>query len=328
MSKATRAALALLAGALITISLLAAPGAATAAPLQLTGDLGAHDPALVAGTAGRPWYVFATGGGAGGGTITVRSSPDGRNWTYRGTIWNSKPAWITQAIPGVSNLWAPEIVLVDGVYRMYYSASTFGSQRSLIGLATNTTLDPADPAYRWVDQGKVFESFGGNPYNAIDPGVIDADGTRWMSFGSWWTGIYAIRLGSNGKPASGAQPVHLADRRPAGTSAIEAPYIVRRGAYYYLFTSFDVCCAGADSTYKIAVGRSTSVTGPYADRAGRQLLQGGGTVILARRGADVAAGGQSVSAGWIGYHTYGGYGFRLGIEWLSWTSDGWPYVSS
>ena len=33
--------------------------AATA--LELSGDLRAHDPAIVAGTPGKPWYVFSTG---------------------------------------------------------------------------------------------------------------------------------------------------------------------------------------------------------------------------------------------------------------------------
>jgi arabinan endo-1,5-alpha-L-arabinosidase len=331
MRRATYAVLIVLAVATVGVG----PGAPDAAadPLQLTGDLAAHDPALVAGGGGQDWYVFSTGdGNRADGTVIIRSSPDGLQWQIAGTVWSEKPSWITQAIPGVDNLWAPEVYRDPGTgtYYLYYSASTFGSQRSLIGLATNPTLDPADPAYEWVDQGLVFESRPGDPYNAIDPGIIaDGNGTRWMAFGSFWNGIYLVELAwPSGKPAPGAQPIHLATRP---STAIEAPYLVARDGWYYLFVSLDSCCRGTDSTYKIAVGRSSQVTGPYVDRNGVPMQQGGGTVILASRGNTVASGGQSYSDGLLAYHGYGNFGtpgdFRLGIEPVSWTADGWPELS-
>src|SRR5690606_4914086 len=143
-------------------------------------------------------------------------------------------------------------------YYLYYSASTFGSNTSLIGLYTNQTLDPEDPAYRWVDQGEVWRSDGTTPYNAIDPGIVeDADGTPWMAYGSFWDGLFMIELEwPTGKPvgsamenpAGTAEPVHLADRG-FGDNAIEAPYLVARDGWYYLFFSRDSCCKGTDSTY-------------------------------------------------------------------------------
>ncbi|WP_051325208.1 arabinan endo-1,5-alpha-L-arabinosidase [Glycomyces tenuis] len=301
------------------------------APGTLTGDLGAHDPAVVVPCEdGEPWYVFATGDGRfGDGTIPIRSSTDGgTTWTSQGTIWDSKPQWLVDAVPGVDNLWAPEVYYDagQGRYYMYYSASTFGDQRSVIGLTTNTTLDPADPDYEWVDEGQVWESNPGDPYNAIDPNIIvGEDGTHYMAYGSWWQGIFVIELDwPSGKAASGANPVNIANR---GGSGIEAPSMVEHDGMYYLFTSWDTCCAGADSTYNIRVGRSESPTGPFVDANGVALTDGGGTLVLAGHGDYVATGGQSISNGLMAYHSYHSAGhFDLGIEAIEWNADGWPVL--
>ncbi|GAA3749689.1 arabinan endo-1,5-alpha-L-arabinosidase [Salinactinospora qingdaonensis] len=318
--------------AVAVLTLLAMAPAASADRLWLYGDLTAHDPALVHGTNGDDWYVFSTGdGNVADGTIQIRSSRTGRFWRSAGTVFDAKPAWLSQEVPGVSNLWAPEVHYNDGTYYLYYAASTFGSNRSVIGLATNTTLDPDHPDYHWVDRGMVTESFTSDNYNAIDPGVVeDANGTPWLAFGSFWSGIRMLQLEwPSGKPAPGqSEPLHIADRQQP-PNAIEAPHIVRRNGWYYLFVSFDHCCQGADSDYKIAVGRSRSVTGPYVDRDGRSMLNGGGTVLLAERGDEVGSGGQSVSGPYIAYHSYGSDGgFRLNIETLQWTADGWPQLDT
>ncbi|MCH7229341.1 family 43 glycosylhydrolase [Glycomyces sp. L485] len=298
-------------------------------PGNLSGSLGAHDPALWAGCDGEPWYVFATGDGRfGDGNIPIRRSTDnGRTWRDLGHVWDTKPAWLSQQIPGVDNLWAPEIHYDadQGKYYLYYTASTFGSQRSLIALATNTTLDPSAPGYRWVDEGIVFESREGDAYNAIDPNIIvDDDGTRWMVYGSWWRGIHTIELDwPSGKPASGASPIRLATK----DGGIEGPSMMKRGDYYYLFVSLGRCCAEAESTYQIAVGRSTSPTGPFLDSNGVDMRNGGGTVVLAGHGGFVASGGQSLHRGLMAYHSYGSSGgFALGIEQIQWNAAGWPVL--
>ncbi|MBV2363019.1 arabinan endo-1,5-alpha-L-arabinosidase [Streptomonospora nanhaiensis] len=314
----------------LTAAPAAAETAAPAAPAMAPTNVAVHDPALVTGGGGRDWYVFGTGDAAvADGNITVHRSSNGTDWRPAGHVWTTKPAWLAREVPGVTNLWAPEVYENDGTYYLYYSASTFGSNRSVIGLATNTTLDPSDPDYRWVDRGKVYESTTSSDFNAIDPGIVeDASGTPWMAFGSFWSGIRMVRLEwPSGKPAAGqGAPLRLAAGQPNG-NAIEAPYIVHRAGYYYLFVSLGRCCAGLDSTYRIAVGRSTSVTGPYVDRAGTPMLQGGGTVIRAARGDSVAAGGQSLSLSRMAYHSYGPYGtpgdFRLEIDQIGW-SGGWP----
>lgn len=115
-----------------------------------------------------------------------------------------------------------------------------------------------------------------------------------------------------------------------GGGAIEAPTIHYRDGYYYLFVSFDTCCQGASSTYRVMVGRSTSVTGPYVDRNGTAMTSGGGTEILAGHGSIHGPGHQAVladsDADALFYHYYDNAGTaRLGINLLGWSS-GWPYV--
>ncbi|WP_199034164.1 family 43 glycosylhydrolase [Glycomyces salinus] len=298
-------------------------------PSSLSGDLGAHDPALWAGCNGEDWYVFATGDGRfGDGNIPIRrSTDDGRTWQNVGTVWDTKPSWLTQQISGVDNLWAPEIFFdaAQGKYYLYYSASTFGNQRSLIGLATNTTLNPDDPDYQWVDEGEVLQSYEGDPYNAIDPNiVVDGSGTHWMVYGSWWQGIHTVQLDwPSGKPAAGAQPIRLATK----DGGIEGPSMIERDGQYYLFVSIGRCCDGANSTYQITVGRSDSPTGPFLDANGVDMRNGGGTVVLGGHGSFVATGGQSIHRGLMAYHSYHqNGGFSLGIEQIEWTADGWPVL--
>ena len=162
----------------------------------LSGDLRAHDPALIRATGrdDRAWYVFSTGDPAvANGTVQIRRALDGRRFELIGTVFTDLPAWLRSAVPGVSNIWAPDVTYHAGSYYLYYSGSTFGSNRSVIGLATNTTLDPADPDYRWVDQGQIFASTPADDFNAIDPGLVQApDGTPYLAFGSFWSGIRMI----------------------------------------------------------------------------------------------------------------------------------------
>lgn len=299
--------------------------------LPLTGDLRTHDPVLIREDHG-DWYVFSTGDPAlAGGTIQIRRSGDLRHWTPAGTVFAQIPAWVTEAVPGVINLWAPEVHEHDGVFYLYYAASTFGSNRSVIGLATNTTLDPTRPEYEWVDQGLVTRSSPTDDYNAIDPDVIDDEsGTPWLAFGSFWSGIRMIRLEwpSGKPPATPMTPLRLADRF-VPPNAIEAPAIVRRRGWYYLFVSLDFCCRGVDSTYKIAVGRARDVNGPYLDRLGTPLQHGGGTVILSENGTLFGPGGQSVAGrDLLVHHFYDGTAngdFRLAIRTIRW-ENGWPTV--
>ncbi len=321
------------------------PGPAPAGGLSVTGETAPiHDPALIVDADGT-WYTYSTGllNRENGGTVQIWSShDDGASWEYEGTVWDQIPAWIDEHFSGGAlpeNLWAPEIYLHDGTYYLYYSASRFGTDFSVTALATNTTLDPDDPDYEWVDRGPVITSPGtianGKRFNAIDAGVVEgADGTPYMAIGSHWDGIFLVELQwPSGKLADGAldDAVHLVKRLVPG-NPVEAPYIYERGGWYYLFVSFDRCCAGADSTYKVAVGRSRDVTGPYLDALGLDMTLGGGTVVLDRHGAMVGPGGQSVFGDVLAFHYYDAadeqnpYIPRLGLHRLAWTEAGWPVV--
>lgn len=319
-------------GAAVGVAVTRGGGAATATDLPVGGDATVHDPALVVGEGDDPWYVYSTGDQrVGAGAVQVRRSTDrGATWEYVGTAWgpSDAPRWAQEAVPGVVNYWAPELYEHDGTWYLYYAASTFGSNRSVIGLRTSPTLDPDDPGYAWTDQGEVWRSAPGDPYNAIDAGIVeDDDGTPWMVFGSYWGGIQVVELAwPDGKPAPGAEPVAVATRAEA-PYAIEAPYVVRHDGWYYLLVSEDACCQGTDSTYRIAVGRSRDVTGPYVTRDGTDLLVDGGDELLATDGDLIGPGGQSVSRGVLGFHYYDGATGgtpTLGLRELAWDPDGWP----
>lgn len=334
----------LVAAAVTAVAIVAAGGVAVAtrsgAPaateIPVAGDVGVHDPALVVGEGDDPWYVYSTGDQReNAGAVQVRRSTDhGATWEYLGTAWgpSDSPRWAQEAVPGVVNYWAPELYEHDGTWYLYYAASTFGSNRSVIGLRTSPTLDPDDPDYGWVDRGEVWRSEPADDYNAIDPGIVeDADGTPWMLFGSYWSGIQVVELAwPDGLPAAGAAPVGLASRM-AAPHAIEAPYVVEHDGWYYLLVSQDACCQGTDSTYKVAVGRSRDVTGPYVTRDGTDLLLDGGDVLLETAGDRVGPGGQSASGGVLAYHYYDaatGGTPTLGLREIAWDADGWPVLAT
>ena len=103
------------------------------------------------------------------------------------------PDWAKQAIPQAETIWAPDISFFNGQYWLYYAVSTFGSNRSVIGLATTATLNRADANYGWQDRGLVLESHKSDDFNALDPNrIIDHDGKHWLAFGSFWTGLKII----------------------------------------------------------------------------------------------------------------------------------------
>src|SRR5688572_27547282 len=316
---------------------------AAAAPAQeLTGDIvGIHDPVIYREQ--DTYYIYSTNTDAPPATIRIRSSPDLVHWTQRGHVFAKLPDWAPQTIAGTRGAWAPDITRVNGRYLLYYSVSTFGSNRSAVGLATNETLDPAAPNYQWRDEGVVVESTRDSDFNAIDPNhVIDRQGRHWLSLGSFWTGIKLFEL----DPATGkllntaARPISLASRPvPAGAAAaLEAPFIVTRPDHYYLFVSYDYCCKGVNSTYYVVVGRAKKITGPYLGKDGSKLLAGGGTVFIRPFAEDGRYRGQGHN-GWLhdtdgkDYVVYHAYDRQnegksvLRIAPVVWTPDGWPELS-
>jgi arabinan endo-1,5-alpha-L-arabinosidase len=156
------------------------------------------------------------------------------------------------------------VIFHNGRFLLYYSVSRFGRNTSAIALAANPTLDPADPDFRWTDEGIVIQSGTDDDFNAIDPAVVKtSDGKLWMSFGSFWSGIKLIQLDpQTGKRLAPDSPIHSL----AHYEAIEAPHIHEHGDYFYLFVNWDRCCRGVNSTYNAwaaadrSPGRSSTTT--------------------------------------------------------------------
>ncbi len=312
-------------------------GAQSLPPLnpKLTGDLyPIHDPCII--KSGDTYWVFCTTPHADvPAQIPCYKSADLMHWQRAGHVFAELPAWAKRAVPHAEGIWAPDISFFDGQYWLYYAVSTFGSNQSVIGLATTPTLNPADPAYRWQDRGLVLESNKGDDFNALDPNrVIDREGKHWLAFGSFWTGLKIIQLNpTTGLPLAGAQRHSLA-RRTLAPDAIEAVFLISRAGYYYLFASFDFCCRGADSSYYTVVGRSKDILGPYVDLRGKPMMDGGGTLVLAAsageprwRGPGHIAILRDDGKDYIVYHAYDAdHNGRptLRIAPLGWTEDNWP----
>ncbi|KAN0064824.1 hypothetical protein ACQY0O_001881 [Thecaphora frezii] len=288
-------------------------------PGTVAGDTYVHDPAIV--KVGGTYYLYATAPG-----ISIKTSTDRINFKDAGVAFPSGLSWCDSYTEEDRNIWAPEVRYVNNQFYLWYACSSFGSQTSAIFLATSKT----GLSGSWTNKGKVYASKPENfVVNAIDPGVL-IDGGKWyMTLGSFGTGIYQLELDPNTGLALNTNLNHVADRT-TGDHSEEGATIFKKGGYYYLFLSFDRCCNGASSTYRIMVGRSTSPTGPFVDKAGTPLLQAGGTEILAGHGSIHGPGAPfiltDVDGDLLVYHYYASNGDALlGINLLNWT-NGWPTV--
>ena len=289
------------------------------------------------------YYLYCTGHG-----ITQMTSTDRQHWTLsrEGVLPNGKIlAWTHDSVPGFeTHIWAPDVVKYRGKWYMGYSCSTFGKNTSAIGLLSNKRLSDKDG---WKDEGCIVASRGNRDnWNAIDPNfIIDEKGKPWMTWGSFWDGIQLIPLDKTMHPKKGATPQTIARRHAvgdasaepnptskfAGTNAIEAPFIMRHGGYYYLFVSWDYCCRGIKSNYRVAVGRSKKVAGPYLDRDGKPMLEGGGTLLLEGDKKEYEALGHCSAYHFPDGDVFFCHGYSVAKNGASvlvqksihWTEDGW-----
>ncbi|WP_432106119.1 family 43 glycosylhydrolase [Streptomyces sp. bgisy091] len=237
------------------------------------------DPATIRGKDGL-WYAYGTQnpvmqskGEDGERILPILRSADMVTWEYAGEVFTpaNKPAWHQG-----SRLWAPDVRYASGLYHLYYSVPG----RNTVGLATSAT--PTGP---WTDRGSVLPSPSGCPTGNIDQAQFtDTDGTPYLYWGSYDT-ICVARLNADLTRTEGEVTQVARGRR------VEGGFVVRRGAYYYLFYSDAGCCDGAYSGYQVKVGRSTSPTGPFTDDEGTGLMD-----LTSKAGVVAGAGGNR----WIG----------------------------
>lgn len=256
---------------------------ALAPALALDGQPAMHDPSTVIEAGGR-FYVYATGNG-----LPAFQSEDGWTWRRTGPVMQAVPGGKPGPdviARGGNNTWAPDVIRSGDKYFLYYSAP--GTQpKAAVGLLVGRTLDPASPDYTWEDAGPVVWSDGVEDSNAIDPGVMrdPTNGTMWLTYGSYFGYIRLVELdpktGKRKHPE--AKPFNIAINS-------EASIMIVHDGWYYLLVTHGSCCAGANSSYNIRMGRSRRVTGPFLDNMGIDMLQGGGKLFAGSSGRHIGLG--------------------------------------
>lgn len=224
-----------------------------------------HDPSTVVECDGK-YYTFGTGGG---GLI----SEDGWKWTSGGVR------------PGGGA--APDAMKIGDRYLVVYGATGGGSNhKGAILSMWNKTLDPKSPDFKYSEPTVVATSDGFEDCDAIDPGLMldPVTGRLWLSYGTYFGYIRVVELDpKTGKRVQGNEPVNIA-------IVCEASDIIYHDGWYYLLATHGTCCDGPNSTYNIVVGRSKSVTGPYMDNVGRNMLEGGGKMVATTNGGLIGPG--------------------------------------
>lgn len=302
-----------------------------------------HDPVMAKEDG--VYHIFATGMG-----IQRMTSKDRKDWQVKAMpVMTVIPKWTRDSVPGFDkHVWAPDIIRWHNKWWLAYSCSTFGKNGSAIGLLSAAKLD--SPI--WNDEGCIVASRENRDnWNAIDPNfVIDDNYTPWMVWGSFWDGIQIVRLDTTMHVAKGEKPRTLARRYApgtttaepnptsahAGTNAIEAPFVMKHQGYYYLFVSWDYCCRGSKSNYRVAVGRSKNVDGPYLDKRSNDMLNGGGTVLLEGDKKQYEATGHCAAYSIDGKDIFICHGYSTEMKGapvliqreIRWTDDGWPELES
>ena len=240
-----------------------------------------HDPSTIVECDGK-YYTFGTGGG---GLI----SEDGWNW-YGGAVRPGGGA-------------APDAMKIGDRYLIVYGATgggLGGGHSGCIYTMWNKTLDPNSPDFGYTAPVEVARSEVDEDCDAIDPSLLlDPYGRLWLSYGTYFGFIRVVELDpQTGRRMKGSKPVNVA-------IDCEASALIYRNGWYYLLGTHGTCCDGVNSTYNIIVGRSRNATGPYIDNVGRNMIEGGGRMVL--------AGGRRLS----GAGHFGRYVEEEGVEKMS-----------
>jgi len=283
-------------------------------------DRSLPDPTIIKGTDGY-FYLYAT--------EDIRNTPIYKSqnlvdWTFVGTAFTDTTRPNFEPNGG---LWAPDINYINGKYVLYYSMSVWGGEWTC-GIGVATADKPEGP---FTDHGKLFRSDEIGVQNSIDQFYIEDGGKKYLFWGSF-RGIYMIELSDDGL----AIKEGTEKKQVAGT-AFEGTYIYKKDNYYYFFASIGSCCEGVNSTYKLVVGRSESLSGPYVDKTGKNMMENGYSLVIGSNQQFVGNGHCSEivqdNSGndWVLYHGVDvkkPQGRVLLLDQIKWDNAGWPYVDN
>ncbi|VDC06259.1 unnamed protein product [Peniophora sp. CBMAI 1063] len=313
------------------LSALATPG-----PINGSADIQLRDPAIWYNADAKKYYVFSTGGNISTHTSSSLTGP----WTKVGAALPHCTT-INLGSDGHCTLWAPDVNYQDGRYVMYFASPGNARRNASIGVATSPSMDPGT----WTDHGLVIHSKPSGNFDAIDANLIHADGLK-LAFGSYNDGMFLTDLSNITTPSSSLPGTHLAG---SGDRPAEGGFLYKPSSsdYYYFFFSYghtptvgEKPRPPAGQEYRVLVGRSKNINGPYVDENGDKLTKNvkppTGTVVLATHNNVYAPGGQSIfldpvsTRDVIVYHYVrknapaGGPSY-LGINYLDFSS-GWPVL--
>ena len=263
--------------------------------------------------------------------VPIYFSKDLVNWEFKRTAFRNatKPQ-----IPGGGAFWAPEIRHINGKYVLYFSWAKWGD-----GDASYTAVATSDsPLGDFVNSKELLtkEDFGSN---CIYQFYYEEDNKKYMFVGSF-NGIYVTELTDDGLSVKRNENGTPTLKKQVCGKAFEGTNIYKKNGYYYLFASINNCCDGERSRYKVVVGRSQDLLGPYLDKSGKDMINNAWELVLEGDGQKFFGPGHNsiivqddAGTDWMIYHSYvkenGEVGGRLGmLDRVLWTEDGWPYIKN
>lgn len=264
--------------------------------------------------------------------IPIYFSKDLVNWEFKRSAFRNATRPKPDVLPDGGAFWAPEIRYINGKYVLYFSWAKWGDgSKSYTAVATSDS-----PVGDFLNAKPLLitDDFGSN---CIDQFYYEEDGKKYMFVGSF-NGIYVTELTDDGLSVKrGADGKPVLKKQVCGR-AFEGTNIYKKGKYYYLFASINNCCDGIDSRYKVVVGRSENLLGPYENREGKDMMSNSWTLVLEGDGETFFGPGHNsiiipddAGTDWMIYHSYvkenGAVGGRLGmLDRIVWSADGWPTI--
>lgn len=293
------------------------------------------DPTVI--RVGNELYVYVTSG-----RVRGYRSTDMINWSRIGgnvsEVFTERPDFTDDDV-SETGMWAPDINYFDGKYVMYYSISKWGGGATC-GIGVGVSDNPEGPFLPPAGNpdGKLFVSGEIGVHNSIDPCFYEENGKRYLFWGSFY-GIYMTELTADGMAVK-----NLAEKTKIAGNSFEATYIHKRGNYYYLFASVGACCEGMNSSYKVVVGRSEKLDGPYLSKTGVDMKNydawnPSNYQPIVIRGDEMFGGPGHNSriitddngVDWMLYHSYVANSSNqrsLMLDKVEWDTDGWPVVGN